>query len=521
DVVDADICIVGGGAAGISMALSLAGGPLKVALFESGGIDYEEAAQALYAGPNLGMPTTELELQRLRFLGGATNHWAGNCMRLDAIDFEARPGVPHSGWPIGLKDVEPFYPRAQELTETPADGPYESAARRAEVGVAPLDLDPEKMRSFLYAESPPTAFGYAYEDQLRAAENVAVYLHANALEVETDDRAARVERIAMGCIDGPRFSATARRYVLAAGGIETPRLLLLSNRVAPAGLGNENDLVGRYFMDHYSFRPAFRMLLPDDGASLRLYAEAHDVEGGVVRGAVAASEALLRREELPNFAFFVFTSDGKSPGQLSAEAIRRSLGRGEAPDRLAHHIGNLATDLDGLTNEIYATATGSRDHLIARTWLTPWIVCETVPNPESRVRLVEERDEVFGQNRIGLDMRLTEADLRVNKRATEVFAAEMSRLGYGRVWSELLLDDATWTEPMPHGKHHCGTTRMSADPKTGVVDADCRVHGVSNLHIASSSVFPTHGFATPTLTIVALALRLADHLVEEAEGGRL
>lgn len=512
ELFEADICIIGGGAAGISIAVELIGSPLKVILLESGDLGFDERTQSLYEGPNLGVDGWALDRSRLRFLGGSTNHWAGNCMRLDPIDFEAREGIPHSGWPISREDLDPYYPRAQALVETPHTDLYDNPERRQRMGLPTLEWDPERLRTFIYAESPPAQFGSSYEDVLAEADNVVVYLNANALEIETNDTASQATGVPVAVIDGPRFRVEAKNYVLAAGGIEIPRLLLLSNKVAPNGLGNEHDLVGRFFMDHLSFRPSLTSMLAEGDEQVQLYTKSHKLDGGYFRGAIAASETLLRKERLPNFCFFVFSADDRSPGQQSAEAMRRALSDGSLPEDLSYHIESILTDLDGVTNEVFRTVTGADQDLISRDWLEPWTACECVPNPESRVMLVEERDEIFGQNKIGLDWRLTDLDLEVHRRATEVLAMELGRLGFGRVWSSLLQDGADWPAVMHHGKHHCGTTRMSADPKTGVVDPNCRVHGVSNLYVSSSSVFPTHGFATPTLTIVALAVRLAEHL---------
>lgn len=519
ELLEADLCIIGGGAAGLTLALEMRGAGLRIIVLESGEFGLDERTQSLYTGPNLSFPADPLDKARLRFLGGSSNHWAGNCMRLDAIDFEARDEIPHSGWPIGLTDLEPYYPRAQAWVETPADGPYDSPERRDEIGHGPIDSNPDLLRTFLYAESPPTAFGASYEDDLAAAEDITVYLNANVLELEANDTASAVTGLACAVIDGPEFKVAARRYVLAAGGIEIPRLLLLSNRIAPAGLGNENDLVGRFFTDHISLRPALNVMLPTSDPALRLYSDNHEIAGGFyMRGALAASESLLRRERLANFNFFLFSGTDRSPGMDAAIGLRRALGRGGVPDDLGWHLGNVLTDLDGATNVIYRRLTGTDEDLIERTWLDPWSVCESVPNPESRVRLIEERDEIFGQNRVGLDWRPAAQDLETTRRATEVLAMELGRLGYGRVWSEVLADPDNWPRTY-HGKHHCGTTRMSDDPKTGVVNRDCQVHGIPNLFIASSAVFPTHGHATPTLTIVALAVRLADHLKAEAAKG--
>lgn len=517
-VLDADVCIVGGGPAGITLALELAGGPLKVILLESGGMTPDDATQDLYAGPNLGFQYDPLDEARLRFLGGSSNHWAGNCMPLTPVDFETRDWMPHSGWPIGYDDLHDYYMRAQPYLELPTERPYDFDFWAEKLGGTVLPVAPELLTNVGVNKSPPTAFGFTYEDRLAAAPNVTVYLHANVLELETDDTASTVTGVRCACIDGPRFGVRAKRFVLAAGGIEIPRLLLLSDRVQKAGLGNGNDLVGRFFADHAAIRPVMRILLSRDVAELGLYTEPSFFDAGALIGTLASSDALLRREEIGGFVFHLFP-DAASPGEHSLVRLLRSFRRGDAPPYLSTEIGNVLTDLDGATNAL-AKWSGSEAGVFDRDWLGPWLTFECVPNPDSRVLLVDETDR-FGQRRIGLDWQLTETEMRTVKRATEILAQEVGRLGLGRSWTTALREDYTWPGYVARGKHHCGTTRMSDDPKTGVVDADCRVHGVSNLFVASSSVFPTHGYANPTLTIVAMSIRMADLFRDDAGRGRL
>ena len=519
EVLDADVCIVGGGPAGITLALELARTSLRVILLESGGMTYDETTQSLYAGPNLGFQYDPLDEARLRFLGGSSNHWAGNCMPLLPVDFERRDWMPHSGWPITRGDLDPFYARAQPYLELQTERPYDFEFWAQKLGLKSLPVNPELLDNACVNESPPTAFGYVYEQQLKAAENLTVYLHANVQEIETDDTASMATSVRVACIDGPRFTVEARRFVLCAGGIEVPRLLFLSNRVQEAGLGNGHDLVGRFFNDHAAIRPVMRILLARDIDEIGLYTGPHYFETGGLMATLASSDALLRREQIGGFVFHMFP-DGSSPGEMALTQIARSARRAELPPYLSSEIGNLLTDLDGATNALFKWSGGGRDNLIDRDWLGPWLTFEVTPNPESRVRPVDQTD-MFGQRRVGLDWRLTDTEMRTVKRATEILTHEIGRIGLGRSWTAALRDDYDWPDYVARGKHHCGTTRMSDDPKTGVVDADCRVHGMSNLYISSSSVFPTHGYANPTLTIVAMSIRMADQFRDAAQNGQL
>ncbi|MFD2741002.1 FAD-dependent oxidoreductase [Sulfitobacter aestuarii] len=519
ETIDVDLCIVGGGPAGVTLALELAGTPLRVALIESGDLFYEDDTQELYAGPNLGFQYDPLDEARLRFLGGSSNHWSGHCMRLARVDFEKRDWMKWSGWPIGYDDLEPYYDRAQPYFELHEERPYDIDYWAKRLGYDLLDLDPDLLSNVSINSSPPTAFGFVYEDALRQAENVTVYLNANVLDIETNAEASHVTGLDIACIDGPRLRAEARRFVLCMGGIEIPRLLLLSNKVAPRGLGNQNDLVGRFFADHAAIRPAMRVLLNKSGPDPIFYNEPHwlDDIGGMFP-AVVSSDELLRREKIAGFVFHVF-ADTYSPGELSLRKLIRGALQGEDVPYLSTQVSNVLTDMDGALNGVWRKVGDPSDTLIDRNWVTPWLGFECIPNYDSTVHLVDETDR-FGQRRIALDWQVTEQEMHTVKRATEIFSREISRKGIGRVWSEVPREDYDWPSYVARGKHHCGTTRMSDGPKTGVVNADCRIHGMENLYISSCSVFPTNGYATPTLTIAALSIRLADLFRAEARAGR-
>jgi len=481
-IVEADLCIIGAGAAGISMARELAGGPGRVVVLESGGFDFDPRVQSLYEGENIGLPTFGVHVNRLRYFGGTTNHWAGHCRPLDPIDFELRDWIPHSGWPLTREALEPWYRRAQPICEL-GEYRYEDLDYfTGRTGLAALNLEPSRLQSVVYNQSPPTRFGDAYREELRRARNVEVLLNANLLELETTPEASHVTRARVACIDGPRLSVRAKSFVLATGGMENARLLLLSNHANPAGLGNDHGLVGRYFMDHVLLRPGLDISFTVPGVDLRLYRSLHQVAGGRMFSVLAASEERMRREHLANF-------------RIHLAPLRPLYGAS---------AGGVFSQIDGFTRG----SAGSEDGYGS---IALHLVLEPVPNPESRITLSDEHD-LFGQRRIAVDWRLTDAELANAHRAMELAALEFGRMGLGRGFGRILADPGRWPGNLEAGKHHCGTTRMSDNPETGVVDSNCRVHGVDNLFVAGSSVFPTIGYANPTLTIVALALRLADHL---------
>jgi choline dehydrogenase-like flavoprotein len=282
-------------------------------------------------------------------------------------------------------------------------------------------------------------------------------------------------------LDGPEFSLRSRVVVLATGGIENARLLLASNGVEAAGLGNRHDLVGRFFMEHpHTHSGEF---LPSPVARpLGLY-QLHRRGGVDVLGVLALSAAVRRDARLANF---------------TASLAPRTQGGAFERD-----LGVVIAGFD---------AEGERAQGIPRFAFSN--ECEQVPNPESRVQLAYERD-ALGMNRVTLKWRLASEDRDSLRRSHEILAREIGRAGLGRVKPGLSEPDGAWPADLNGARHHMGTTRMHSDPKRGVVDADSRVHGIANLFVAGSSVFPTSGAANPTLTIVALALRLADHLKRE------
>jgi choline dehydrogenase-like flavoprotein len=476
-LVEREVCVIGAGAAGIALALELAGAPFRVALLESGGFDPEPETQDLYRGRVFGRAYHPLHEVRSRHFGGSTNCWLGMCRPLDPIDFEARAWVPGSGWPFGREALRPFYERAQRICLL-EDFAYEGASgAAAERPVLPLDPTVIGTRNLQLAA---TRFGQVHRAAVLSAPNVDTLLHANAVELRTDETGSRLESLRVATLAGGEFEVRARIFVLATGGIENARLLLASNRVRPQGVGNAHDLVGRFFMEHPhlaagAFLPA-RADLPTG-----LY-HAHP-RGRVSNLALLApSEATLRREQMLNFGALL-ASEGALPG------FERSLAR-------AVH------EMEGAAGEPAARAIFLLN------------VCEQAPNPQSRVRLGDERD-ALGMPRVVLEWRLSPIDKRSLRRGHRILARELARAGLGRLQLMLSEDDMEWPEDLAVGSHHMGTTRMHADPRQGVVDAQCRVHGVANLYVAGSSVFPTSGAANPTLTLVALAVRLADHLKEQ------
>jgi len=489
-VLESDVCIVGGGAAGISIARELAGGSGTVCLLESGGTYAERETQALYTGRR---PTgffkkfpQYLETSRMRWLGGSTNHWEGHCRPFDPIDFEVRSWIPNSGWPFDRAHLEPYYRRAAELLEIqPFDFSLDELDRK------PLEMDSSLgLRTTIYQLSPPTLFGKRYYPDLERLSNLDVLLHANAVDLRAQESGQRVESIEVATLEGRRFSVRARVVVLAAGGLENARLLLSSDVVHKEGLGNQHDLVGRYFVDHVYSDGIGKVFFLDSTKPLDLYRG--EDPGSIIRsryyGVFSLSPEVQRTYSLPNHQFRLHRQRPKNTSDAFIKALVAATGA------IARAAGRPAP-----------TGGGPYHHRIE-------IGGEQSADRENRARLVREVD-ALGMRRLKLHYDLTSFDKESMRRSMEVLARQLGKSLGARVNVGLDLD-YHW-KSSSQGDHHIGTTRMHTDPKQGVVDADCRVHGLSNLYIAGSSVYPTSGRANPTYTLVALALRLSDHLRAE------
>lgn len=501
--IECDLCIAGAGAAGISMALEFAGQGERVVLLESGGLEFEEATHELSVGRNVGRAYYDLDITRTRVLGGATTHWGGMCTRLDPLDFEKRDWVPYSGWPIAAAALDPYYPSAHQLLGLGEDNyvPAEIAPQGTEF----LTFRPDRIRPKMWRYStPPTNFGEAYRDALAQASNLDVLLHANLVEVETDDASRSVASFRIATLAGRSARVRARLYVLALGALENARLLLNSDRVVAGGVGNQRDLVGRFFMEHIGII-AGSVLSIKDGWH-QSYADLFAGDRQVRCGLTASPELQAREGTLNPMAMFGEKAvvRPRSAGYTSLFQIKEQLVHGELPDDLGQHLLNIITDADGVVRGMY-------ERVDPAVYIT--MEAEQSPNPDSRMLLGSERDQL-GLRRAHLDWRLSALDKRSARRLVELIGQELARLDVGRVQMEewLAEDDTLWSDEIGGHYHHMGTTRMASDPSQGVVDANCRVFGVANLYLAGSSVFTTGGCANPTLNLVALALRLAEHI---------
>lgn len=542
--VEADVCIVGAGPMGLTLARELAGDGLRLCVLESAG---GEGPTEPLDGEVVGEYYPPLAETRARGLGGTAVLWEAELTRtvlgarfgtLGAIDFEQRDDVPYSGWPFDRTSLEPYYERAARICEL---GPLsdDPAAWQAPPRVVPLALGSHVTTRIAF-HGPRSVFLETLPDWASKAPDVSVYLQARALEIETNGQDASC--IVAGSGPPHRFRVSARLFVLALGGIENARLLLLSNGDA-GGLGNEHDLVGRFLMDHPT---ATSVLVPANPAvveRLGLYDTLHR-DATVAMGILELSEETLRREGLLSSGTFLVPRIERQMRALqSLREAQTAVRSKRLPDRPLATSGNVVLGADAVAARFYRHLVDRWPALEKTTSLWPttrllntlgvgpisgwsrlplagrrykalavYQVIEQAPEPERRITLSAAKDD-FGLPLPRLHWFISERELDSMRRTQDVLAAAFQRAGTGRlVTTEDLARTDTHAHIHPTAHHHLGTTRMNAEARHGVVDGDCRVHGTPNLFVTGTSIFPTGGYINPTLTAIALTVRLADHV---------
>jgi choline dehydrogenase-like flavoprotein len=509
--VRCDVCVVGSGPAGLAIAMELSKAGKQVCLLESGGLEYEDDTQDLYSGESVGwVSPLPLNESRMRFFGGSSNCWAGMCGILDEVDFKPRPWVAHSGWPIGQADLLPYYRRAAVLlgvTHPIVAGGYAKNASLTE-----LPFDRTKLTTGYLYGATVWLLGRAYREAIRGARNIDLILHANLTELKLNAAGKSVVHAQARSLSGKAFTVQATHYVVACGGIENARILLYSNSVAKAGVGNDHDLVGRFMMDHPLVPMASLMPERDDTrASAYNNTALISREKNPLFACVRFSDTFQQEHRLLNSAVYLVDHEEEfGEGLRASMRIRRSYLQGTWPENLGGDFWKILRNIGEVAPAVY-------DRMVGNPGVRPRIAlklqAEQAPNWNSRVLLSRERDRL-GLQRATLNWQISKEDRTSAEKLVTVLAAELGRLRTARVKLDSWVSKAEplFPDDLRGGQHHIGTTRMSDDPRSGVVDKNCRVHSTDNLYIAGSSVFPTSGWVNPTFTICALAIRLADHL---------
>ncbi len=513
DEIHCDVCIIGSGAAGITMALELDGSGLDVIVLAGGPLRNEPESQDLYRSQVVGLKHVGIHEGRARVHGGSTTLWKGQSLTLDPIDFQSRDWVPFSGWPFGRETLDPFYLRADHVMNLPTIAHDETSWPKNRP--KPPKFTPSTLHARLSQFTSVPDFSVMYREKLKASTNIRVFLNAHVTNLVTNSEGTRLDTVEVKSLDGRTNTLKPRATVVCCGAIETARLLLASDSFDPRGVGNTHDLVGRFFQEHIQgkmtvIRPTNRKLLRE---TFGVFAD----KGTRYAPKICATESLQRRERILNVYGDLSYEMPEDSAVEAAKILARAPRRRDLRAKVPRALWNVAKRPHEV---ILAVA----KYAIDRTPMTPTrgpiylgVQAEQAPNPHSRLTLGDDRD-ALGMRRSVLDWQVTDLDRHSLLVYVKAVSEEFARLGLGEVDLKAfhLPDDlAKMDERIIDCNHHIGTTRMSDDPKYGVVDRECRVHGIANLSIGSSAVFPTGGASNPTLTIIALCLRMADRLKRE------
>jgi len=544
---EADLCIVGGGAAAIAVALEYMKSGRQIILLPGGGPNQTAAGIDLYRGKVSPAGSHEpLEENRLRMWGGTTTVWGGRCVPFDPVDFESRPWMPDSGWPISLHEIENYISRASELSEAgQADFDARSVFPKTQAEILRTFDDEDFATWPLERWSIPTDYCKRYKPELESASNVRVLLHAHAVHLQMDPGGKTLQSVNAACTPGRVFQIKTRNTVLACGALENARLLLASRDVLPAGIGNGRDLVGRFYQSHRFGVCGYAML--KDPSKDFVYDFEKDASGVYCRRRFWLTPEAQEKHQVGNVVGFFFRNvSGSSEHRnalVSTVLLAKMIfgGARKGPRRLFHilkdqrrelvtHLSIILKDGPGIFRQVAAIAYTRYFQKRRLPMVLPpkktnrfplFYQTEHAPHRDSRVLLDESSLDDFGMPRLEARIKFMEIDFRTVTTFISLFKERLEKSGLGTFH---LSDDEKEFLAHPErqefnsNSHNIGTTRMSVAPASGVVDVNCRVHGVDNLYVAGSSVFPTSSHANPTLMIIALALRLADHLKVGSSG---
>jgi choline dehydrogenase-like flavoprotein len=549
--LSADIVIIGGGPAGLTIAKEFFDTGVSVLILESGLIDEtpdhtalcelesvgdlrsepQKLKRAEFHGESLASWTDESQPYgvRCRLLGGATHAWAGKSAPFDRTDFAQRPWVAHSGWPVTYDELQPYIRRAEAVLNLSLVAPKPA-------------IQTGTLNSFYwqFARSrldPLDVMRFGPEFRTYEADNVTVLLDATVKDIRLSEDGARFDGLSVTGVCGRAVTVKAPTAILAAGGIENPRLLLASRGQHASGIGNAHDQVGRYLMDHPGARVG-RFRVEDIGPiNKRFGFQGVNYEGRMhmFMHGLAIDPAVQEREGLLNTAIYFMPQRApddpwdalkrllKRQSENAAQDIKSVISGGQlvvagvgmkALPKLPGAIRNLIVNAAIRFNPNFVVEEFETQGLPHKlTGVSIDAITENAPNPDSRVTLSSTAVDRFGVPKALVDWRLSRQDRHSLARVAQLCAELLPALGLPTPQLESwITQGALDTAVIIDMAHTAGTTRMSATPQTGVVDAQCQVHGVSGLYIAGSSVFPTSGHANPTLMILSLAIRLADHL---------
>ena len=506
-IVQADVCVIGAGAAGITLSTQLARKGISVLLLEGGRESISGDSQSLYQAEQTGIPYHDMTACRLRFLGGSTNHWGGYCRENDPLDYEARPSLGLQGWPVSYKDVRPYVEQAAQILGIEAQNfdPHKALSDYPDLSSSLLDDRSTKLETKVFLMAKNKRFKTDFGDELASNENIKILLGANVVGLNVEEGGNSVSSAQVKTTKGNTFIVRARTFVLAAHAVENARLLLVSNAVHKAGIGNLYGHVGKYFMEHPGLDSG--LFFPHANFPT-VYSYDTMRRIGVNANLSLTREAMLEKGILQYYCRFIPLYGFEDTEQ----ALRK------AADGFLHPLDQrMLKALTRVTQRPFESmrVLGNRSGVYYPEPIAYALHhrIEQAPNPNSCIELSDDVD-ALGVRKVVLNWDFNELDYQTFAIGQEVVSSELVRLRMGRFESPTLTSDVIKRSVRGH-YHHIGLTRMGFSERDSVVDAACKVHGINNLYVTGSGTFPTAGYSGPTMMIVAFALRLANHLAEQ------
>jgi choline dehydrogenase-like flavoprotein len=512
DRIRTEVCIVGAGPVGLTLAAELSRANIDTLLVESGGLEADPRSESLNTFENVGAARVlGPGLSRNRVLGGSSSTWSGRVAAFDETDFAERAWVPGSGWPIPRSELVRFLDRTRSYLGVAVADNTDVDLRNRILGHDAQAFDPRLLEDYVwsYSDDATRSRDFVRFGPRALAQGIPrarTLLNATVTHVDTNPEGTQVTGLRVVGPDGLVRFVHARDTVLCAGGIENARILLASDRTVRGGVGNGHDRVGRYLMDHPRGQVGVfaRRDMPPVQRAFSSYRVELDGSSRTITRGVALSRSIQEREQLLSCSAWL---DGVVSERDPFAALGR-LARAQDPVDAAVDVVRGSPRL--VRGSLRVLRHRSPVRVLDALQLTTMV--EQAPDPDSRVTLSDSTD-ALGVRRARIDWRLGEAEARTTRRMAAVVADELQRVGLPRPALLPMITDASLPFYLPDVAHPMGTTRMSSDPRHGVVDASCAVHGVAGLHCAGTSVFPTAGHANPTQTALALVIRLADRLV--------
>jgi choline dehydrogenase-like flavoprotein len=509
-----DICIIGAGVAGIVVARELLSSNKSLIMIEAGHEIYNESMQNLYRSNHKPEVFPDTSVSRLRMLGGSSNHWENSTERLDPIDFEKRSWVSDSGWPFSYTTLEPFYEAAERYCGV---GDYDDAySLDYWLKKAPFDdsfPDSQVMKTAIIKSSLiPVRFFQHYGPDLLQSDDLQIISGANITEIDYNHENENVNSISFKTIKSIKHTVKAKLFIMCLGGIENARMLLTFNQVYDNKIGNLYDNVGRYFMEHPTIRGAH--FYPLNGRLPSIY-EGIYKDKILLKARLKLKEDSQYKYETNNLRMILLSRTGEalSHGVSSAHILSNDFTNADISDDFGTHLVNVLNDIDVLANIFTKKAFDYElnEDVFKFSGYQLISMIEQTPDRKNRITLSDKVD-VLGLKKVNIDWTISDDDKDLAWRSLDLISKDPSinRKGRFRVLKER--EGRLWNSQLGFGQHHIGTTRISSSYKTGVVDSKCRVYGTKNFYIGGSSVFPTGGHVPPTLTIVAMSIKLADDI---------